>query len=79
MDGKGLLGIYVHNLKNKDGVQSSKGSNPFSTYNVGNNNLSNIVKAYDPPYSTSTYVYNNIKENLSDWIETAIEIRGKYA
>ncbi|MHA1772701.1 MAG: TIR domain-containing protein [Candidatus Heimdallarchaeota archaeon] len=77
-DGKGVLGIYVHNLKDKDGNQSTKGSNPFSVYNIGDKNMSNIVMAYDPPYSTSKKVYDYIKKNLADWIEEAIEIRGEY-
>ena len=29
-DGKGVLGIYIHNLKNLAGQQSLKGSNPFT-------------------------------------------------
>jgi hypothetical protein len=37
--------------------------------------LSSIVKAYNPPYSTSTYVYDHIKEKLGDWVEEAISIR----
>ncbi len=78
-DGKGLLGIYAHNLKDKDGNQSSKGGNPFSAYKVGDKNMSDIVKAYDPPYTTSKNVYDHIKNNLADWIEKAIEIRGNYA
>jgi hypothetical protein len=77
-DGKGVLGIYIHNLKDKDENQASKGRNPFDDFTIEGKSMSSIVKAYDPPYSTSTYVYNHIKENLSDWIETAIEIRGKY-
>ena len=39
--------------------------------------MSSIVKAYDPPYSTSTNVYDHIKGNLADWIEKAIEIRNE--
>ena len=78
-DGKGLLGIYVHNLKDKDGNQSTKGSNPFSAYKVGGKNMADIVRAYDPPYTTSKNVYDHIKNNLADWIEKAIEIRGEYA
>jgi hypothetical protein len=78
-DGKGLLGIYVHNLKDKDGDQSTKGGNPFSAYKVGDKNMSDTVKAYDPPYTTSKNVYDHIKTNLADWIEKAIEIRGEYA
>ena len=77
-DSKGVLGIYVHKLKDKDGNQSTKGRNPFDDFIINGKNMSSIVKVYDPPYSTSTYVYNYIKENLADWIEEAIEIRGKY-
>lgn len=77
-DKKGVLGIYIHNLKDSDGNQSSKGNNPFDDFSIGKVKLSSIVKAYDPPYSTSTNVYDYIKENLADWIEKAIEIRGKY-
>jgi hypothetical protein len=78
-DDKALLGIYIHNLKDKDGNQSIKGSNPFSSYKVGGQNMADIVKAYDPPYTTSKNVYDHIKNNLADWIERAIEIRGEYA
>jgi len=77
-DGKGLLGIYIHNLKDKDGKQSSKGRNPFDDFNINGVSLAKIVMAYDPPYSTSTNVYAHIKDNLSDWIEKAIEIRRNY-
>ena len=78
-DGKGLVGIYAHNLKDKDGKQSNKGSNPFWNVNADDGKrLSSIVKAYDPPYSTSTYVYDHIKKNIEDWIEEAIKIRNDY-
>jgi len=77
-DGKGVLGIYIHNLKDSDGNQSSKGNNPFDAYTVEGKSMSDVVKSYDPPYSTSKYVYDHIKDNLADWIEKAIEIRNKY-
>ena len=77
-DGKGLLGIYIHNLKNQDGEQSSKGKNPFDGFTVGKESLSDIVKTYDPQYKSSTYVYAHIKANLAGWVEKAIEFRGKY-
>lgn len=78
-DHKAILGIYIHNLKNRNGNQSAKGSNPFSAFTVGGKNLSNIAMTYDPPYTRSERVYNHIKDNLADWIEKAIEIRGEYA
>lgn len=79
-DRKGLLGIYIHNLKDRDGNQSTKGSNPFDSFTVGadKKKLSSIVKAYDPPYSTSTNVYSHIRDNIVNWIEEAIAIRGRY-
>lgn len=79
-DGKGVLGVYIHNLKNLSGEQSSKGSNPFRQFTVdGTTNMASIVNAYDPPYTTSTYVYQHIDENLSDWVEEAIRIRNSYS
>ncbi len=77
-DRKGLLGIYIHNLKNANGEQSNKGSNPFDRVSVGTTPLSNIVKVYDPPYTTSTYVYDHIKENLANWVEEAVTLRARY-
>lgn len=79
-DRKGLVGVYIHNLKDRLGNQSSKGSNPFDgfTINNGQTRLSSVVKAYDPPFTTSTYVYDHIKENLSAWVEEAIRIREKW-
>ena len=76
--GKGLLGIYIHNLKNADGNQSTKGRNPFDDTKIGDTLLSSIVKAYDSRYSSSEYVYDDIKENLASWVEEAISIRDNY-
>lgn len=79
-EGKGVLGIHVHNLKDSDGKQSSKGKNPFETFTMkkDQSKLSNIVKTYDPPYTDSKKVYDYINTNFSDWIEKAIEIRNNY-
>lgn len=76
--GKGVMGIYVHKLKDLGGNQSNQGSNPFDGFNVGTTSLSSIAKAYTPPYSDSKLVYGHIKDNLASWIEEAITIRSKY-
>jgi Thoeris protein ThsB, TIR-like domain len=78
-DERGVLGVYIHNLKDLAGNQSTKGRNPFDDLTVNGTNLSTAVLTYNPPYSTSQYVYDHIKENLEDWIETAIERRKSYA
>lgn len=79
-DGKGVVGIYVHNLKNANGEQTSKGNNPFDDFTMKRDGkkLSSIVKVYDPPYSDSTDVYDYIKNNLESWVEEAISIRENY-
>lgn len=76
--GKGLVGIKIHNLKDSDGNQSDEGKNPFEEFTLGDKKLSSIVKVYNPPYKKSTNVYEHIEENIEQWIEEAIEIRGKY-
>jgi len=76
--GKGVLGVHVHNLKDATSSQASKGTSPFSGIRCGTTILSSVVKVYDPPFTMSTNVYKHINDNLADWIETAIEIRGKY-
>jgi hypothetical protein len=76
--GKGVLGIYIHRLKDLDGNQSSQGRNPFDDFDFGTTKFSSIVKAYNPPYTDSKQVYRYIHDNLADWIEEAITIRAKY-
>ena len=77
-DGKGLLGIHIHNLQDRNGNQSAEGANPFYTLSLNGTRLSSIVKAYGPPNKRSTNVYAYIADNISDWVEEAIRIRGKY-
>ncbi|CAI1013280.1 MTH538 TIR-like domain (DUF1863) [Serratia proteamaculans] len=76
--GMGVLVVYIHNLKDSTGEQAAKGNNPLDYIKLGENKLSAIAKAYDPPYSTSTKVYEYIEENLADWVEEAIRIRNNY-
>lgn len=74
-DGRGVLGVYIHNLKNFAGEQSTKGGNPLDFVTVNGTKLSIWAEAIDPPFTTSTVVYEHIKTNLADWVERAITIR----
>ncbi len=78
--GKGVMGIHIHNLKDSDSKQSSKGSNPFSSISIksGKTSLSSIVPVYDPPYTDSKNVYGYISDNIESWIENAIATRKLY-
>ena len=78
-DGKGVMGIYIHKLENQDKRQSTKGHNPFMYVKSNGLYLSKTVKDYNPPYATSSRVYDHIKKNLVDWVEEAIAIRTAYS
>jgi hypothetical protein len=71
-DGKGLFGIYIHNLKDPNYGSCKQGANPFDNFTVGDKKLSLFVKCYNPK---ATDAYNDIKNNISNWIETAIAAR----
>jgi hypothetical protein len=77
-DGKGLVGIYIHNLKCPNNGKDTKGSNPFTnvTLDNGKKKLSSIVKTYNP---SALNAYNDISDNIDALIEEAIEIRKNYS
>lgn len=76
-DGKGVVGVYIHNLEDSSGNQDSKGRNPFDDFYLGSTRFSSVVNAHDSSYSTGKYVYDDIKLNLASWVDDAIAIRGR--
>ena len=74
---RGVLGIYIHNIKCPNNGKSNQGNNPFDNFTLdnGSKKLSSVVKCYNPKSSDA---YNDIKDNLEDWIEEAIKIRKDY-
>ena len=79
-DGKGVVGICIHGLKNREGYVSIKGANPFAyiTHGDTGRKLSQIVKCYDPGGRNSKERYAWIERYLSNAIEEAINIRKNY-
>lgn len=77
---KGLVGIHIHNLLDKNQSQTAKGANPFQDFTVGSDNkpLNSIVKSYDPPFTSSKDVYAYISANLEKWVDEAIRIRNNF-
>lgn len=74
-DGKGIVGIHIHNLKCPRNGTSTMGANPFSKFDFGDKKFSDIVKCYNPK---STDAYNDIAANIDKWIEEAIQIRNNH-
>lgn len=72
-DGKGLLGIHVHNLKCPNNGKGKKGANPFDLFTInGNTKLSSRVNCYDP---SADDAYGDIAKNIEAWVEKAINQR----
>ena len=63
--GNGLLGIYIHGLKNKDGYIDYMGSNPFANLKFPDGrSLAQYVPTYD-------WVANDGYNNMHVWVENA--------
>ncbi|MCX5751362.1 MAG: TIR domain-containing protein [Candidatus Saganbacteria bacterium] len=75
----GVVGIYIHGLKNQDGYISEQGENPFDYIAYGNSGkkLSAIVKCYNPSGNDSKERYDWISKYISDAVEEAINVRKK--
>ena len=79
-DRKGVLGIYIHNLKDQNGNTTTKGKNPFTgfTINSGKTAFDSVVPVYNPAGATSTAVYDTIENTIESWVEAAIAIRTQW-
>lgn len=68
--GNALLGIRIHNVKNRQGNTGSEGHNPLKDYVIktdsGNERLSDVYPTYD-------WVQNDGKQNIGNWVEEAKE------
>ena len=76
-DGMGVVGIYIHGLKDLNGNIATKGNNPFDyiTHGSTKKKLSTIVKCYNPSGTNSKDRYAWIKKHLANAVEEAIKIR----
>jgi hypothetical protein len=70
---KGLFGIYIHNIKDPQTGTCRQGKNPFSQIRFDDGSLlSEVIKCYNPNPNDA---YNDIKNHMEDWVETAISSR----
>jgi len=71
--GNGLIGIYIHQLKDRNGYTSVKGSNMFGE--IGKDSAGNVV--YFSSYPCYDWVDDDGYENLGSWIEEAAKKVGR--
>ena len=71
-EGKGLLGIFIHNIKCPRNGTSIQGKKPFDEFCLKEDRekISKYIKCYNP---TLPNAYSYIKKNLESWIEKAIK------
>lgn len=76
----GVVGIYVHGLKDVFGSISTMGPNPFFHIQIPGTcvPLSRVVTCYNPEGWNSTARYSWISRNLSEMVEDAITTRRRY-
>jgi hypothetical protein len=72
--GNGMLGIYIHKIKDKNGNTSTKGSNTFGE--IGKDENRNTVY-FSTEYSCYDWVDDDGYNNMGKWIEAAAKAAGK--
>jgi len=72
--GNGMLGIYIHNLKDVNGRIDSRGTNPFDNWHVEKDGRKVLFSSIYPTYD---WVHDNGYSKLGDWIEAAAKKAGR--
>lgn len=72
--GNGMLGIYIHQLKDKDQKTTTKGRNPFDDWSVTKDGKKVLFSSM---YKTYDWVDDDGYSNMGDWIEKAAKAAGK--
>lgn len=80
--GKPIMGIYINRLANREGEQSREGANPFEAVQIPGKNetMESWVPVHRPSlWGTTKECYNEIRDNLSSWVEQAIQLHNNQA
>ena len=72
-DGKGLLGVHIHNLSSMNAGKCVKGKNPFDAIAFTKGGAKVVPACYDPSASDA---YGDISGNLGGWVEAAFKQQG---
>lgn len=72
--GNGLLGVYIHKLKDKNGNTDRKGDNPFDNFYVEQGGMKIYLSDIYPTYD---WVDDNGYENFGGWVEKAAREAGR--
>jgi hypothetical protein len=73
-EGKGMLGVYIHGIKDANGTTDVKGHNPFANWHIVQNGSKILISDIYPTYD---WVTENGRANIRTWIETAAKKAGR--
>lgn len=73
--GNGMLGIYIHGMKDRFGFSDIKGVNPLS--NLWTNNTDWSHTYLSSIYPTYDWILDDGRQNINRWIESAAMRAGK--
>lgn len=74
-ENRGLLGIYIHNLSCPNNGKCDKGDNPFDNFTFKDSQGNVVTIPCKNPKANDAY--NDIKDNIENWIEEAIAFSKK--
>ncbi len=72
--GNGMIGIYIHNMKDVNGRTDIRGVNPLANWHVEQNGRTIYLSDLYPTYD---WVNDQGYANLGNWIEAAAKKAGK--
>ncbi len=72
--GKGMLGIYIHGIKNEAQRTDTQGKNPFEKWYV---DIDGQRKYFSELYPVYDWVKDDGYKNMPKWIEAAAKLAGR--
>ncbi|SRR6266496_3592639 len=72
--GNGMLGIYIHSMKDSSGLTDTKGNNPLDNWQVQRDGRTVLFSSIYPTYDWMT---DDGRNKMADWVETAAKKAGK--
>jgi hypothetical protein len=72
--GNGMLGIYIHNMKDMGSRTDTKGANPFANWHITRDGRQVLLSDLYPTYD---WVNGNGRTNIGEWIEAAAKKAGR--
>ena len=72
--GNGMLGIYIHNMKDTNSKTGTKGKNPFAKWHIERDGKKILLSDIYPTYD---WVNDDGRKNMGDWIEAAANKAGR--